>query len=85
MAKNQGVVVFTAQGEFEEQQVRSFLDANGIETWVRGEALRKTHGLTLDGIGQVEVFVSTENEAEARRLLDEVERGGFVIDESHEG
>jgi len=85
MPEEDGVVVFTAQGEFEEQQVRSFLGAQGIETWVRGEALRKTHGLTLDGLGQVEVFVAAADEAEARRLLDEVEAGGFEIDETHEG
>lgn len=83
--EHEEVVVFNAQGEFEEQQVRSFLGAQGIKTWVRGEALRKTHGLTLDGIGHVEVFVAPDDEAEARQLLEEVERGGFEIGEDHEG
>src|SRR5437016_1884165 len=31
------------------QQVRAFLEAAGIATSVRGETLRHTHGLTLDG------------------------------------
>jgi hypothetical protein len=80
-----GVVVFTAQGEPEEQQVRSFLGAHGITTWVRGEALRKTHGLTLDGLGQVEIMVAAEDENEARALLAQAERGELALDEDHEG
>ncbi len=43
----------TVQGEFEEQALRTFLEANGIPTVVRGEALRKTHAFILDGLGAV--------------------------------
>jgi hypothetical protein len=74
-------VVFTAQGEVEETQVRSFLAAHGIPTTTRGEALRKTHGLTLDGLGQVEILVAPEHEDEACRLLEKVQRGEFTIDD----
>jgi len=76
------VVVFTAQGELEESQVRSFLAAHDIPTTARGEALRHTHGLTLDGLGAVEIMVAPEHEAEARRLLDQAERGELTIDEA---
>jgi predicted deacylase len=81
-----GVVVFTAQGEVEEQQVRSFLAANGISTSVRGEALRKTHGLTLDGLGMVEVLVAPDDAERARELLAAVDRGELSLapDESPE-
>ena len=78
---NDPVVIFTAQGEIEETQVRSFLAAHDIPTFVRGEALRKTHGLTLDGLGQVEIQVAPENVEEARRLLEEVERGEFTLED----
>ena len=78
------VVVYTAQGELEETQVRSFLAAHDIPTFVRGEALRKTHALTLDGLGAVEVLVAHEHAEEARRLLDAVERGDLTLDESAE-
>jgi hypothetical protein len=73
------IVVHTAQGEFEEAQVRSFLSAHGIESSARGEALRKTHSLTLDGLGQVEILVAPEDADEARRLLAGVERGEFAL------
>jgi len=75
------VVVFTAQGELEETQVRSFLSAHGIPTVTRGEALRKTHGLTLDGLGQVEIIVAAEHAAEALQLLADAERGELRLDD----
>ena len=74
-------VVHTAQGEFEETQVRSFLAAHDIPTMIRGEALRKTHGLTLDGLGQVEILVAPENAEEARRLLRDADRGEFTLED----
>jgi len=76
------IVVFTAQGELEETQVRSFLAAHDIATSTRGEALRKTHGLTLNGLGEVEILVAPEDEEEARRLLAKAERGEFTLGDS---
>ena len=78
------VVIFTAQGEFEETQVRSFLAAHDIPTSTRGEALRHTHGLTLNGLGAVEIMVAAEHETTARQLLDQAERGELTLDDSIE-
>jgi hypothetical protein len=75
------VTVFSAQGEIEEQQVRSFLAAHGIPTAVRGEALRKTHGFVLDGLGEVAIEVSAEHAEEALELLAAVERGELALEE----
>ena len=69
------IVVHIAQGEFEEDQVRAFLEAHDIPTQVRGEALRKTHGLVLDGLGQVEVLVPPDRADDARDLLERVRSG----------
>ncbi len=82
VVKEELVVVFTAQGEPEETQVRSFLAAHGIPTSTRGEALRKTHGLTLNGLGQVDVLVAREDADDARKLLADAERGDLALDES---
>jgi hypothetical protein len=79
------VVIFTAQGELEETQVRSFLAAHGVPSTVRGEALRKTHALTLDGLGQVEILVAPEHADEARRLLADVQRGEYVLSDDDGG
>jgi len=75
------IVIFTAQGELEETQVRSFLAAHDIPTSTRGEALRHTHGLTLNGLGAVEIMVAAEHETTARQLLDQAERGELTLTE----
>jgi hypothetical protein len=75
------IVVHIAQGELEETHVRTFLEAHGVPTSTRGEALRKTHGLTLDGLGQVEILVAPEDAAEARELLAAVEQGDLALSE----
>ncbi len=78
------VVIFRAQGEIEETQIRSFLAAHDIPTFVHGEALRKTHGLTLNGLGAVEILVAVEHAPQARELLAQVDRGEFTLDDSVE-
>ena len=81
---NDPQVVFTAQGELEESQVCSFLAAYDIPTLVQGEALRKTHGLTLNGLGAVEILVASEHAEEALRLLAAAERGDLTLNDSTE-
>ena len=75
------IVVATVQGELEEQQLRAFLEAHGIPTVVRGEALRKTHAFILDGLGAVEIMVAPEHELEARDLVARVESGELELAE----
>jgi Putative prokaryotic signal transducing protein len=77
--------VFVANGEVHAQQVRGFLEAAGIPTAMRGEALRNTHGLTLDGLGAVEIVVAEADVDRARALLESAEAGGFrVADDTSE-
>jgi hypothetical protein len=71
--------VFVANGELHAQQVRAFLEAAGIHTSERGEALRHTHGLTLNGLGTVEIMVDETDEARARMLLASADAGAFRI------
>jgi hypothetical protein len=73
--------VFTASGEFDAQQIKAFLQAHDIPCEFKGEALRLTHGLTLDGLGEVEVHVPPELVERARDLLARVEAGELRLDE----
>lgn len=77
------VTVYVAQGEAEEIQVRTFLEAHGIPVASWGEALRKTHAMVLDGLGEVQIQVSADHAARARELLEVVARGelGLADDE----
>jgi hypothetical protein len=76
--------VFVANGEIHAQQVRAFLAAAGIPAAERGESLRNTHGLTLDGIGAVEILVAEVDADRARSLLDAAEAGTFRLADSEE-
>jgi hypothetical protein len=78
------VVVSTVSGQFAEEQVRAFLEAQGIPTEVRGETLRSTHGLSLDSLGAVEILVPREREDEARELLAAAESGALALGEDDE-
>jgi hypothetical protein len=71
--------VFVANGEVHAQQVCAFLEAAGIPTAVRGETLRKTHGLTLDGLGAVEISVAEADANRARLLLESADAGQFRL------
>jgi len=74
-------VVYQASGEVEAQQVRDFLEANDIPCSFQGESLRKTHGLTLDGLGLVEIHVGEADAERARRLLAAADKGDFSLNE----
>jgi hypothetical protein len=76
--------VFVASGEVEAQQVRAFLEAAGISTAERGEALRKTHGLTVDGLGAVDILVAEADVAQAREMLASAEAGAFRLGDSND-
>jgi hypothetical protein len=80
-----GQCVFTANGEIQAQQIRAFLDAAGIPSQLRGESLRNTHGLTLDGLGGVEIIVADPDEVRARALLASAEAGDFRLDDDAPG
>ena len=73
------IVVSTVQGQFAEGQVRAFLEAKGIRTEVRGETLRTTHGIAIDGLGAVDILVPEDQLEEARELLARAEQGEFAL------
>ena len=75
--------VFVANGELHAQQVRAFLESQGIMSIEVGEALRNTHGLTLDGLGAVEICVDEADAGRARELLQSAEAGAFRLADGH--
>ncbi len=75
------ISVYTASGEMQAQQIQGFLAAAGIASELRGESLRKTHGLTIDGLGMVQVVVSNADEEQARALLASAEHGAFRLED----
>ena len=76
--------VFVANGDMHAHQVCSFLEAAGIPTAVRGETLRHTHGLTMDGLGAVQILVAEADVEQARQLLASAESGQFRVADDDE-
>jgi hypothetical protein len=76
--------VFVANGQVQAEQVRSFLASGDIASELRGEALSKTHGLTLDGLGRVEVLVAPADEERAREMLAAADAGELALPEESE-
>ena len=80
MSEGDGYVVISiVQGQFVEAQIKAFLEAHGIPCQLRGEALRVTHAISVDGIGAAEVLVPADRAEEARDLLARADRGELAI------
>ena len=77
--------VFVASGEAEAQQIQAFLEASGIRCALRpGTAIKRPFGVTLRGLGRVEVLVVEADEERARELLALAEAGELRLDEDGE-
>ena len=81
MQESEDTCVHVANGEFNAQQVRAFLEVHGITCEFRGEALRMTHGMTLDGLGEVRIHVRPEHVVRARELLERAEAGELDLEQ----
>jgi hypothetical protein len=63
--------ICVTSGLYQAEIVRGKLEANDIPALLKYESLGPVMGLTLDGLGQVEVWVPFDLEAQARALLKE--------------
>ena len=73
------VTVYVAQGMLRAMVVRGALETAGIPVMLSYESVGPIIGLTVNGIGKVEVRVPLEWEAEARDLLDTQPHSGGVF------
>jgi hypothetical protein len=63
------VTVYTTQGLLQANVIRGALESAGIPVILKYESIGPTIGLTVDGLGRVEVRVPLQWEREARDLL----------------
>ena len=74
--------VFVASGEAEAQQIQAFLEASGIQCALRPwTAVNRPFGVTVRGLGRVEVLVVEADEERARELLALAEAEQLRIEE----
>ena len=76
--------VYKTNGEPEAQQVKALLAAHDIPCEFKGEALRVTHALTLDGLGVVQIVVPPEFVEKAKELLALADAGKLALPEIEE-
>lgn len=73
------VTVYVAQGLLRANVIRGALESAGIPVILRYESVGPTIGLTVDGLGRVEVQVPEQWESEARDLLTGEPRTGEIF------
>ena len=78
MANDSLVKIYQAQGIFAAEVVKAKLEANEIPALLKYEAIGRIMGITVDGLGRVEVYVPAGRAEEALSLIAE---GDDVNDE----
>lgn len=69
------VTVYTALGRMEAEIVRGRLEAEHIPAMLAYESVGQVFGLTMDGLGQVQVKVPEQFAAAARQLVSDPPEG----------
>ncbi len=65
------VVVYVSQGPLGAEVAKSKLESADIPVMLRFEAVGRALGITVDGLGRVDVLVPRAFEAKAKALLQE--------------
>ena len=71
MTKDSLVKVYQAQGIFTAEVIKAKLEANDIPALLKYESIGQIMGITVDGLGRVEVYVPSEYADEALDLVQE--------------
>ena len=71
MAQDELVVVYTTNGMMRAEIIKGKLESAGIPALLKYESAGLIYGLTIDGMGQVQVLVQKTREVEARELLQD--------------
>ena len=74
-------LVYISQGPLQAEVMKGKLEAAGIPVLLRYEAIGRILGLTVDGLGRVEVLVPLEFEEAARDVLKEWDTSSLRNDE----
>jgi hypothetical protein len=68
--KNKYTTIYIASGQPEAQIIKGRLELDGIPAILRYESLGLVYGLTVDGLGQVEIQVPSNLVQNAKDILD---------------
>ncbi len=74
------VTVYNSQGMLQAQVIRGKLESAGVPVFLKYEAIGQVFGLTVDGLGLVQVQVPAEWQEAAEALLTEDEGAPDAVD-----
>jgi len=64
------IAVSTLQGELQASIIKSHLESEGIPVLLKYESAGKVFGLTVDGLGEVQILVPRQFAVEAKRIIE---------------
>ena len=64
------LTIYKACGQIEAEIIKGRLNVENIPAILKYESLGNVYGLTIDGLGQVEVLVPLKYAEQAREILD---------------
>ena len=65
--------VYTASGQIQAHVIKGRLESEGIPVLLRYDSGSTVFALTVDGLGEVHLFVPREEAARARKILSQAE------------
>jgi hypothetical protein len=68
--KDKLVTIYKAANQIEAELIKGLLESEDIPTLLKYESLGQVYGLTVDGLGQVEVQVPTKYARDAEDLIN---------------
>ena len=69
--KEKGWVLLLKTNPNEGEIIRGKLESAGIEAMLEQEAIGKIYGLTVDGLGEVKIYVREGDLEESKNILEE--------------
>lgn len=68
------VELISVQGEMEANVLKGVLESEGIRPIVKSDIVHSVHPITVDGLGEVRIYVRRTDLARAVRVLEEYRR-----------
>lgn len=76
------VKLMRVPGGINAESIVAALRGRGISAHIHGEIVGEIYGLTLDGLGEVSIFVPEECLEDAKSIIAAGEHGDLMLDDS---
>jgi hypothetical protein len=81
LSQSNEIRLIRVPGGINAESIVAALRGRGIAARLQGEALGAIYGLTLDGLGEVSIYVPEECQEQAREVLAAGEQGDLLLND----